>query len=76
MKNKFLYSRIVPYPLMLVYLLLPTTTAFPLAGLMEHTDFEHLYHLENIKDCDKQSLHFDQSNKGFIGQKLLHICNN
>ena len=47
------------------------------AGLMEHTDFEHVNYLEkNIKDCDKESLNSMKSNKGFIGQKLLHICNN
>lgn len=33
---------------------------FLLAGLKGHTDFGHVYHLENIENPDKQSLHFDE----------------
>lgn len=33
---------------------------FLLAGLKGNTDFGHVYHLENIENPDKQSLHFDE----------------
>ena len=44
---------------------------------MEHTVIAHVYHLENIKDCDKQSLYFDQIQQSFHRtvthvQYLLH----
>lgn len=41
---------------------------------MEHTctDFKHAYHLETIKDLDKQSLPFDQIGQSF-NRTITHI---